>query len=388
MRRAARWVLIAGAVVAALAVIVRLVLDPIATHVTRQGLARMEGMRGNFERVHVTLFSPGYSITRLKLVPEHGGDGRTPVFYAEAAHVGLDWHQLLHGRLAAHARIVEPKVSIIAGARPAPPSRKAPRPPDLSVTLQKITPLKIDRVEILRGEILFRDVGQPGQPELWVHRLELAAENLATRRRLSGARPTTVSASGVVGRSGAMRLFVSADAFASPLAFSGRFDVTGLRVTELFDFIEPKTKLQAPEGTLDLFAEFRVRGGRIEGGVKPILKGVEVRPADDSFGTRVKGWLADVGLDLASDRVPGRQAVATVVPIEGRLTKPDIQLWPAILGVVRNAFVAGVAGGFENLPPEEAPEKQGKVTQARQALQKSKGPPKAQPSAPAKEPAR
>ena len=33
-----------------------------------------------------------------------------------------------------------------------------------------------------------------------------------------------------------------------------------------------------------------------------------------------------------------------MIPIRGRLDDPQIQLWPTVLGVVRNAFVEGITG--------------------------------------------
>ncbi len=375
-----RRLLLAAGIVVALVIAGRLVLDPIATHYTRKGLDQMEGLRGDFARVHVTLFRPGYTITRLKLITEPGGDWKTPIFYAESVHVGLDWRSLLHGQLVAAARIVEPKIDVISGEKEEAAGPKAKRPPDLTAQLRKVTPLKVARVEIVKGELLFRDLAEPRHPELWVHHLELAAENLPTRQRLANGRPTTISARGVVGKSGEMTIFVSADPFASPLAFAGSFELTGLEVAELYDFIEPKTKLQTPRGTLDLFAKFIVKGGRLSGGVKPVLKNVDVRPAEAGAWDRVKAWLADKVVKLSSDRVPGREAVATVVPLEGRLTDPDVQLWPAVFGVVRNAFVEGLTSGFANLPPAKADEKQGVLTQGAAALKKDNGPPKAQPA--------
>ena len=58
-----RWLrrlLIASAIVVAIVVIIRLVLDPIATHFTRKALRDAEGIRGDFHSVHVTVFPPGY----------------------------------------------------------------------------------------------------------------------------------------------------------------------------------------------------------------------------------------------------------------------------------------------------------------------------------------
>ena len=73
---------------------------------------------------------------------------------------------------------------------------------------------------------------------------------------------------------------------------------------------------------------------------------------------------------------------AVTIPIKGKLTDPDIQLWPTVLGVIRNAFVQGLASGFANVPPPTAEKKEGPVVQAKNALTKDKGPPKAQPVTP------
>ena len=379
-RRWPRRLLIAFGVIVALVIVIRIVLDPVAAYATRKGLAKMEGFRGDFDHVHVTLFGPGYTISRLKLIEDPGGSWKTPLFYADTVHVGVDWRRLLHGQIVATARIVEPKIDIISKKEAGPKKPKTKAPPDLSTQLQNVTPLKVARLEVVRGVVLFRDLTEPLHPELWVHELELAAENIPTREKMAGARPTTIGARGVVGRSGQMTLFASADTFASPLAFAGRFEVVGLRVAELYAFIEPKTKLQTPKGTLDLFAEFTAKDGRLNGGVKPVLKNVDVRPAEAGAWDHLKAWLADKAVKLTSDRVPDRNAVVTVVPLEGPLTDPDVQLWPAIFGVVRNSFVEGITSGFAHLPPTKADQKEGVLTQAKEAVKKDKGPPKAQPA--------
>ena len=380
-RRWPRRLLIALGIVVVVVVVIRLILDPVAAHFTRKGLDQMDGFRGDFESVHVTIFGPGYTIQRLKLKEDPGGSWKAPAFYAESVHLSVDWRRLLHAQIVAAARIVEPKIIVTNKKEPGKTKedKDAKPAPDLSEALQKAVPLKVARVEVLRGEFLFRDVTAPRHPELWVQDLDLAVENLPTRAKVAEARPTTLSGRGMVGKSGALTVFVSADPLASPLAFAGRFDLSGLKVAELYDFIEPKTKLHTPRGTFDLFAEFTVKDGRLHGGVKPLLKNVDVEPAEGNAWESVKAWLADRAIHIASDRVPDRNAVAAVIPLEGRLANPDIQLWPAVLGVFRNAFVQGLTSGFAHLPPRKAEQPQGVLTQAKEALKKDEGPPKAQP---------
>ena len=69
-----------------------------------------------------------------------------------------------------------------------------------------------------------------------------------------------------------------------------------------------------------------------------MLKNVKIRADDKHFFSVLKAWATDLAIKLFSDRVQDRNAVATVIPIKGTLTGPDVALWPAIFGVMRNAW--------------------------------------------------
>jgi hypothetical protein len=290
-------------------------------------------------------------------------------------------------------KLVQPKIRIFHAAPPADDAAdaktKADAPKkqpdefiDLGETLRKITPLEVDHIDILDGQVAFVDTSRKERPEIWLHDLQLSVENLTTRVHLTEGRPVLLTASGTLARSGTVSIFITADPFEKGLTFSGRAAVVGLQTSELYRFIEPATNMQAPEGTVDIFVEFDCRNGALTGGVKPVLNNVKIRPDDGKLLTVLKAWATDVAIKLLSDRVRDRNAVATVIPIKGTLTGPDIQLWPAIFGVMRNAFVEGLTSGYAFLPPRTADKKEGVVTQGVNALSGSgSGPPKAQPGA-------
>lgn len=361
-----------------LVVLVRIVLDPIAAHFTRQALNEPEGIAGDFERVHVTVFPPGYEIHELSIIEEPRGSWDQPLLRADRIGVLLEWKRLLRAQLSARMRIEDPKIIYVK--RPAPPKPpEKPRIPDIDQQLRQLMPARVDRIEVVRGDLIYRDTEMKGNPDIGVHRIEVAAENLATRPKLGSGRPATVSFSAVLGESGDMTGFVSANPFADQLEFAGNAALRGLKVAELYEFQRAAADVRTPQGTLDVFAEFTAKNGAISGGVKPVLKNVEVRSTEDDLGSKLKAWAADTALDLFSDRVPGRNAVATVVPIKGRLDDPQLQIWPTVLSVIRNAFVQGIASGFSSVPPATSKEKQNVVEQAADALTQDEGPAKAQP---------
>lgn len=361
-----------------LVVAVRVALDPIAQHYTRRGLAGVKGMNGDFQSVHVTVFPPRYELQELEVIQSPGGE--RPLLEVKRAVVSVDWRRLLRGQLVAELRLDEPEVELgqRAAAEAEADERKL-RSTDIAPRLEALIPARIERIEVRRGTFAVRRPGDPAPPELRVRRIELAAENLATRAELTRGRPATVSLSAVLGESGDLSGFASADLFADGLDAAGHVALRGWNLAELYEPARVSTGLQLPQGTLDLFAEFEVEGGVIRGGVKPVLRNVEVRPTEDTIGNWLAAWAADAALDLFSDDVPGRDAVATVVPIHGRLDDPKAQLWPTVLSIIRNAFVQGIASGFAHLPPPRSEEKEGVLTQAAHALQKKHGPVEAQP---------
>ena len=110
-----------------------------------------------------------------------------------------------------------------------------------------------------------------------------------------------------------------------------------------------------------------------------MIRNAVVKPSDEKIGDAMKAKLANIAIKVLSDRVEGRNAIATTLPIKGALTNPDPQVWPTILGVVRNAFVQGLDWGFSDLPKPTADKKEGALEQAGKALSKDEDAPKAQP---------
>ncbi len=100
--------------------------------------------------------------------------------------------------------------------------------PDVDAALRKVIPARVQRIEVRDGEVLYRDLTAPRHPQIWLHALELSAENLATREELAGGRPATVNASAKLGKTGDVTMFVSANPFAKSLEFAGEVSLEGM----------------------------------------------------------------------------------------------------------------------------------------------------------------
>src|SRR5690349_465779 len=96
----------------------------------------------------------------------------------------------LVGTVSAH----QAKFAIKAGeTKPPPEAKEAGREVahevkkenfDLGSVLGKIIPFRADRIEVRDSEVVLVEASNPKGPELWVSDLQLAIENLVTRKRL------------------------------------------------------------------------------------------------------------------------------------------------------------------------------------------------------------
>jgi hypothetical protein len=363
------------AICVALLVIIRLILDPIAAHYAREKLDGGEGFRADFSRLHISIIPPAIELANLKVIEDPGGKWEDPIYYFEKIRTSIYWREVLRGHLVADVEVDNPKLLLISRHE----KKSGKKAGSIADQLRAMSPLRIDRLEVHDGELLIARGTGDKAAELWIHDAELLAENMATRKALMEGEYSKLRGHATVQRSGKVKLAINMDPWAKSLTFSGKASLEDLELRELYAFTRDRTDLRATQGQIDLFADLRARGGVLSGGVKPVLKNVEVESARPGLGDKIKAALTDAAIHLASNEEDGDEKVATVVPLKGKVSDVHAQMVPTILGVVRNAFVQGLSSGFANLPPKTAEKKEGVLKQTWQALKKGDGPPDAQP---------
>jgi hypothetical protein len=387
MRRRVPRLAVAAAAVVLVLVAARLALDPVATWRTRVVLERLEGMHATFSDVEIRLGDLSYAIHDLRIEKGTAGGAVLPFFEVRRARFGLYGKELLRGHVVARIDLDAPRLNVIEKKRPgaapeAPPAggQEIEEVPQVGRRFEELAPFRVDRAQVKDGEILFVEARQPERAVLRLHDIEATLENFATRPALAKGEPTVLAARGVLQRSGRVSVFATADPLAKQVTFAGQGRLEGLRLVEIADLFDAKSRIEPDQGVLDLSVRFEAVNGRITGGVRPVLKDAGTRPADKGLRAKLESLLADAGLDLFSDDVPGRDAVATTIPLAGSVRDPKAQPIPTIIGVLRNAFVRGLADSFSGLPPPKAEERESVLEQARKGLSRRRQP-RAQPEA-------
>ncbi|HXU71781.1 MAG TPA: hypothetical protein VN947_20750 [Polyangia bacterium] len=370
-----RWLWLIPGCLVVLVVLVLIFLNPIVTYGTQKGLDRIAGASGTFKSLSVTIIHPGYDLYGLKVQQMPVEKHKEPLFYADRIEMRWSWRAIFHGHLMRRVKIWNARVMV--PMRPGDESKPSQPPLEIAKTLESVPSAGLERLEMVNSQIILVDEMHDGE-RIWVHDLSLTVENMASRKKLMKGLPLLVTLRGKLQNTGELTAFLTMDPFDKGLTFAGSVELRHLALADLHQFTSIKG-LKLPDGSIDVFASVTCKRGELTGGVKPILKNVKVAAADNKLGDKIKAALADVAVKILSDRVPGRNAVATIIPIHGDLKKPDVQLVPTVLAVLRNAFVEGLSASLTNVPPPVG--QGGFFHQARQALsKKSKHPVEAKPN--------
>jgi hypothetical protein len=377
-----------AAILLVIVVGVRLALNPIAAHFTQKGLDSLEGYQGTFDKVSVGLFPPSYKITDLKLT-QQGTKPEEPLAYVKTLKASLIGRKLLKGQLVAVATADHAKFIVKFGVTEPPKPKTTKKdegdkeqtedPFNLQAALNKVIPLRADRIELRDSELVLIDATEARRPRFWVNDIEMVIDNLVTRKNLDRNAPQVLTLRAMVERTGILKVLATANVIEDKRpAVNGQAQLTGLMLESLHAWSAAKAGVSA-KGTFDAFANFSSADGKVSGAVKVMVKEPDLKPATEKAGDAVKAAIGRMALKVLSDRVEGREAVATTLPIKGSLTEPGPQVWPAVLNLVRNAFVQGLDWGFSDLPPETAKKKQDPLTQTKEGLDKKEEGAKAQP---------
>jgi hypothetical protein len=212
-----------------------------------------------------------------------------------------------------------------------------------SVSNDQSVQLKIDQLNVVRSSIGF--VNQAASPSYRVALTDtdIAVENLSNQHIQGDA---TVRLKGKLQGTGDTEV----RARMRPKSQSGDMDLT-LQVEEaamerLRDLARAYSRFDVGAGALSMYADLRVRGGTVDGYIKPIVRGLEIsREAPEGFRETLRDALTGIVAKILRNRP--RREIVTVVDVSGRLDQPQFRTWPVVRRLLENAFIEAIYPGFD-----------------------------------------
>jgi len=328
-------------------VVVRIMLPSIVKNYVNRKLNELPGYTGYVDDVDIHLIRGAYAIDGLVL-RKKTDPPKYPFLQIRHTNLSLEWKAVFKGRLVGEVEMEEPAIHILAETADL---SKEPAKEHWTRTLKALMPITINRLVFNNGRISYLDFGAKPDINLHIEKMQLTATNLANVEKVGSPLPSTVILTGTSIGNGNLKADMKINVLKEIPDFKLNGQLTQVKLTSLNNFIEAKGKIDVERGALDMYSELEVKNGRIDGYVKPFIKGVKV--LDWKKDVKKKGGIlqaakeAVVGLFVKAVENPKTKKIATRVPISGNLNNPDTSGWQTFVGILKNAFIKAFTQGID-----------------------------------------
>ncbi len=331
-----------------LAVLLRALLPYVVKDYVNQVFNANPRYSGHVEKVHLALWRGAYEVRGIE-IRQLDSDSQDPLFQAPTMEISVLWSALLDGRVVARVKAFQPRINFAPGH--AGHAAQTGKGANWIETLKKLAPMRIDRFETVDGQMHYQDFFRDPKLDLSLSHVNAVATNLSNREDAQRRdRAATLQLHAVAVDQADVSLDLKLDPFAPKPDFDLRARLIRLDVTRLRDFLRAYTVVDPKRGTLDVVTELDARDGGVSGYVKPLFHDLEllrVEHLDEEkdplhFVVDAVGSLFNLIFQNQS-----KEQLATVIPIQGRLDSPGVDVWATLANIVRNAVEKAFTPTFE-----------------------------------------
>lgn len=348
MSKSRKWWL--GLLVLVLAlVLLRLALPSIVERVVNRQLAQMGDYTGQVDDVDLALWRGAYVLHGLR-IEKIDGELQVPLLNAPRIDIALSWRNLLRGAIVASVRFEAPSLHFVDG-----------RSQDDSLTgagvdwrqiLEELVPIRIDEVIVRDGEVVFHNFVSDPPVDLRATAVQATILNLTNVRDVEGGRVAELQATATLFDSANLESEARFDPIGRMDEFSFALRVLGIDLPRINDLARAYANLDFESGNGELVLELEAADGQLSGYAKPLFQDLTIFSWRSDVMESDKNpfqiaWEAIVeGVTTVFRNQPADQ-FGTRVEIRGRIDNPELGVFGAVVGVLRNAFIEALQPYFE-----------------------------------------
>ena len=184
------WIVVGSLLVILIAF--RIALPYILLRFVNKELQTIPGYTGHVDDIDVALIRGAYTIKTIKL-DKTGGKIPVPFFSAETIDLSVEWKALFHRRIVGKIIVQHPIINFAKG-----PTKETSQTEistqSWTAVVGKLMPLKINRFEILDGEVHYRDFASDPKVNIYATEIHILATNLSNALKQPVELPSTVEA--------------------------------------------------------------------------------------------------------------------------------------------------------------------------------------------------
>jgi hypothetical protein len=337
-------------------VLVRLALPIVALFFINRALKKNKSVRGHVRRIKLNLIG---GVIYLKEIQGLMVDKESGI---DSLRVGCDKVEIRVRVAALFRRVVNANViihspdliyaKVISKDEPEKKERQSNdellplQTSPLKTALEKVIPFSVN-LTLLNGRIRYIDHTADAKVDVQVERLHVRMMNLSNIPAHASV-PARIDAKANIFQ-GTWLLNMSLKPLEQFLTFGVKLSLKDANMRLLNNFFRSLAKIDVDQGKLSIFMELVAEKGVFNGYIKPILNDLEiigVEDSNDSFLFRIWERLVSIVVHALENNKVAQ--IATIVPVEGRFDDPHVDVIPAVLGILKNAFIQGLRPSFEN----------------------------------------
>lgn len=320
-------------------------------------LTQLGDYRGHVGDVDLAIWRGAVRIENAHIEKTHGKEW-VDFIIMPLADIAISRRALLNGAVRLDIILDQPEVNFVDAKDPA--DRQVGKGFNWRVIPEDILKFSIEHIEVQGGTLAFRNFTSEPQVNLQARNINGVATNLTNIKNKEGENVSTAEVTATIFDDSSLFAKAEFDPFdLHSFIFAGEVEIAD--VTHLNNFAQAYANLDFTSGQGKLTMELEAKDGQLSGYAKPSFEDVEIadweqdveRQEENLFRVAWEGMVGFVGSIFTN---PTEDQIATRIDISGSIPdKPEINMWGAVFGIVRNAFAEAINTSFEDITPLEVP---------------------------------
>lgn len=319
-------------------IVVRMFMPHIVERYVNRQLNHTRDYGSRIGDVSIELWRGRYRINAVQIFKRTGGI-RVPLFAADQVALSIQWKELFHGSLVGQVEMQRPSLNFVSG--PTEEQTQTGKDESWSEVLGSLFPFKINRLDVVDGQVHFRNEHSAPPVDIFFYGMSATATNLTNARSLNRELPAGVEAHATTLGGGGLDLHLQLNPLAPAPTYQVTAQLTNVDLVALNDFLKAYGKFDVERGEFALFTSVAAKEGSYEGYLKVFFEHLDVFAWEKERGKNVLQifWQAIVGAVTTILKNQSTDSLATRVPISGSYGTEKIGTWTAIASLLQNAFI-------------------------------------------------
>lgn len=323
-----------------LLIAINFALEPIALYYVNKALMDLKGYKGSVKDIDIHLYRGAYRIDTL-VIEKVDKQKTIPFFVAPGMDISIEWKSLFHGAVVAEFSVERPVLNFIKKGEQIETGGNN----DFIATVKKLSPININYVELLDGEVHYIDLSSKPKINIAAKRIFAAARNLRNVEDKNNKLPSAINLTANTSGNGKIKSDAKLNALKEIPDFDFNLELKGMNLTYLKDFTDAYANFTFKHGQLYISTELAMDDGKYNGYIKPVLENIKIidltpdteKEKKRPFFKRL--WELIVGTAAGIVENHPKERLATKIPLKGSVNGSENFTWTAIVNVLRNGFI-------------------------------------------------